>query len=279
MIKRTIIDIGIYVTGSALFALSVSVFSTPNDIAPGGVSGIGIMLHALFHIPVGLVVLFVNIPLLIAAYLRISRAFSCRSAVAIVLSSVIMDTMAAVLPPFVGDRLLAAIFGGLLQGVGVGMILLRGASTGGTEIAAYLLRLRWRHLSAGRLMMAVDAVIVAASAIVFGDVSAALYAAVQVFVCSVTVDRVLVGREEGRLVMIVTTEEAAVCRAVAAIGRSATVVNAFGGYSGEGKSLLLCAVSRPQLPELKERIQAADTRVFMMILATRQVVGEGFLRQ
>lgn len=277
MIKRYLTDIGIYVTGSVVFALSVSVFSTPNDIAPGGVSGIGIMAHALFGVPVGLTVLLVNIPLLIAAFLWVSRAFAWRSAVVIVLSSVVMDAAALVLPPFVGDRLLAAMFGGLLQGVGVGMILLRGASTGGTEIAAYLLRRRWRHLSAGRLMLVVDAVIVAASALVFRDLSAALYAAVQVFVCSVTVDRVLIGQEEGRLVLVVTAAAPALCRAVTALGRSATAVQATGGYSGKETALVLCAVSRVQLPDLKERIREVDPVAFVMVLTTRQVVGEGFL--
>ncbi len=277
MLKQRLIDILMYVTGSVLFALSVSVFSTPNDIAPGGASGIGIMVHALCGVPVGVVILLLNIPLLMAAFLWVSRSFAWRSAVAIVLSSVIMDAAATVLPPYVGDRLLAAIFGGLLQGLGVGVILLRGASTGGTEVAVYLLQKRWRHLSAGRLMMAVDAVVVATSALVFRDLSAALYAAVQVFVCSVTVDRVLSGQEEGRLLFVVTRHAVALTQSVSDMGRGATVVKATGGYSGAQTALILCAVSRPQLPDIRERIQKVDPAAFVMVVTTRQVVGEGFL--
>ena len=125
-------------------------------------------------------------------------------------------------------------------------------------------------------MMMVDAVIIAAAAVVFGDISATLYAAVQVFVCSVTVDRVLIGREEGRLMLVVTTKEEAVRRAVTALGRSTTVVRALGGYSGEKKTLVLCAVSRVQLPLLQECIGEIDPAAFAMVLVTRQVVGEGF---
>lgn len=277
MIRQRLTDFWMYITGSVLFALSVSVFSTPNNIAPGGVSGVGILLKEMFGVPVGVVTVLVNIPLLVAAYLWVSRSFAWRSAVAIVLSSVVMDTAALILPGFYGDRLLAAVFGGLLQGIGVGLILLRGASTGGTEIVAYLLQKRWPHLSAGRLMLLVDAVVVAMSIPVFGDLSSALYAAVQVFVCSVTVDRVLIGQEEGRLVMAVTKNPVALCRSVAALGRSATAINAMGGYSGQATALVLCAVSRPQLPALKRLIHDVDPAAFVMVLTTRQVVGEGFL--
>ncbi len=276
--KHRLVDWTMMVTGSALFALSVSVFSAPSGIAPGGASGLAILAHALWGWPIGLGVLTINTPLLIAAFFVLSRRFAVGSAVAIVVSSTVMDVLTPWLPAFEGDRLMAALFGGLLQGIGVGLVLLRGVSTGGTEIAAYLLQKRWRHLSPGRLMMAVDAVVVALSAVVFWDLSAALYAAVQVLVCSLTVDQVLFGRQEGRLIMAVTTKPSAVCGAVAGkLSRGATVVDVRGGYTGDGKSMVLCAVSRAQLPTLTALVHEEDDTAFVMVLATEQVMGEGFL--
>ncbi len=276
--KRRMTDILMMVTGSVLFALSVSVFSNPNEIAPGGASGLAILANRLVGLPVGTGVLLLNLPLLAAAWYMLSRRFAVGSAAAIVLSPAVMDTLGRWLPSFEGDRLLAALFGGVLQGLGIGLVLLRGISTGGTEIAAYLLQKRWRHLSPGRLMMAVDAAVVALSAVVFGELSAALYATVQVLVCSVAVDQVLLGRHEGRLILAVTTAPQAVCGEIRrTLLRGATVMDVRGGYTGDGKSLVLCAVSRPQLPRLVELVALADPAAFVMVLSTEQVMGEGFL--
>lgn len=278
MKKAIATDAVMYVTGSAFFALSVSAFSTPNDIAPGGASGLGILAHELFGVPVGTVVLLINLPLLAAAFFKLSRGYAVRSAIVTVLSSVVIDVTAPLVPPFTHDRLLAALCGGLLSGVGIGIVMLRLGSTGGSEIAAGLLRLKYPHLSVGRLILTVDAVVVALSAVVFGDVAAALYAAVQVFVSSVTVDHVVYGREEGRLLLVVTKQGNALCDVITkTLARGVTAVRAVGGYSGQETTLLLCAVSRHQVPPLKEIVCAADPAAFVMVVTTRQVVGEGFL--
>lgn len=267
-----------YMTGSVLYALSVSVFSSPNDIAPGGTAGIGILVQELLDIPVGLTVLALNIPLLIAAFFVLGRRFALRSAFVIVLSSVVMDVSEVLVPPFAGDRLLASLFGGVLAGVGVGIIMRQYASTGGSEIAAMLLQKKRPHLSVGTLMLFVDAAVVAVSIPVFGELSTALYAVVQVFVCSVAVDRVLYGHEEGRLVAVITAKAQILCDEVSArLSRGATVIEASGGYTGEKRSLVLCAVGRRQLPRLKSCIEQVDKHAFVMVLTTEQVLGEGFI--
>lgn len=276
--KTRWIDFTAYLTGSVLYALSVSVFSAPNDMAPGGASGVGIMVQALVGIPVGLVVLLINVPLLIAAYFQLSHGFVWRSALVIVLSSVVMDVTAAVVPPFRGDTMLAALCGGLLSGIGIGLIMWRLASTGGSDIVARLLQKRHPHLSVGRLVLVVDAVVIALSVAVFGELMAALYAAVQAFVCSLMIDVVVYGREEGRLLMVVTEHPQWLSRAVTKeLSRGVTVLKASGGYTGKERTLLLCAVSRTQVPAFKRVIGQTDPSAFVMIVTTQQVVGEGFL--
>lgn len=278
MKKQQAVDWLCYVFGSVCFALSVSVFSAPHDIAPGGMAGLGVIVQELFGVPVGLTVLLLNAPLLIAAFFYLGKGYALRSAAVIALSSVIMDVTAPFLPAFRGERLLAALCGGLLSGVGIGTVMLRGAGTGGSDIAAGLLRRRRPHLSLGRLVLAVDAVVIALSAVVFGELSAALYAGVQVFVTSLMIDHILYGREEGRLLMVVSREPALLAHAVTTrLSRGVTVLSAKGGYTGEKTALLLCAVSRTQVPVLKRITREVDPSAFIMVVTTEQVLGEGFL--
>ena len=268
----------LYATGSALYALSVVVFSAPADIAPGGAAGLGVLANALLGVPMGLTILLINVPLLWAAAKKLSRRYALRSAVCLVTASVMMDVGASVVVPYTGDRLLAALCGGLLSGLGVGMIMMRGAGTGGSDIAALLLQKRWEHLSVGRWLLALDAAVIALSVPVYGELSAALYAAIQVFVSSTVIDRLVYGREEGRLLLVVTAYPQEVCRAASeTIARGATIVRATGGYQGDQKALVLCAVNRLELPLLKRAVREVDERAFAMIVPTKQVVGEGFL--
>jgi len=276
--KRWLTDAAGYMFGSACFALSVSVFSQPHDIAPGGTAGLGILAHEVLGIPVGFTVLLLNLPLLAAAFFLLGRGYAVRSAVVIVLSSVLMDVSAPLLPAFSGERLLAALCGGLLSGLGIGIVMRRGASTGGTDIAAGLLRRRYRHVSLGQLVLWVDAAVIALSAAVFRDLSAALYAGVQVFITSLMIDHVVYGHEEGRLLLIVSRIPAVLTREITAtLARGVTVLEATGGYTGKKSAVLLCAVSREQVPFFKEAVCRVDPDAFVMVLTTQQVYGEGFL--
>ncbi len=278
MKKRLFTDGLYYVTGSVLYALSVSVFSTPNDLAPGGAAGLAVIVNELFGVPVGLTVLAVNLPLIAAAFVSLSKSFAWRTSVVIVLSSVVMDVTAPFLAPFQEDRMLAALFGGLLSGVGIGIVMLKDGSTGGSEIAARLIQKHRPHLSVGRLLLIVDAAVVTLSAVVFGELSAALYAAVMVFVSSVTVDQIVYGREEGRLLLVVTAHPKHISEAIVRdMRRGVTIVKGEGGFTGKETAVLLCAVSRSQVPPLKNLIYGIDRAAFVMIVTTERVLGEGFL--
>ena len=163
---RAVLDGGFYLLGSVLYALSVNIFTAPNQIAPGGVTGVATLLNYAFHLPIGTMILVINLPLLIAAWYKCGAAFTVRTLIVTVLSSAIIDGTARFLPPFRGDKILVALFGGVLAGAGLGLIYLRGATTGGSEVVARLLERRLRHIPIGRLILLVDAVVVAASALV-----------------------------------------------------------------------------------------------------------------
>ena len=202
-----------------------------------------------------------------------------RSAVVILLSSLIMDMAQPLLPAFRGERLLAAICGGLLSGVGIGVILLRGASTGGSDIVAGLLRRRYAHISVGRLILLSDAAVIVLSVIVFGEFETALYAGLQVFVTSLLIDHIVYGREEGRLLLVVSRYPSILTQAILAeLSRGVTVIPATGGYTGNDTAVLLCAVEHAQLAALKDIVHECDPAAFTMVVVTEQVMGHGFSR-
>ena len=205
--KRTALDGLFYVLGSALYALSVNIFTAPNQIAPGGVTGIATLLNFVWGAPIGAMILLVNLPLLIAAWFRLGKAFTVRTLIVTILSSVVIDATAPFLPPFQGDKMLVALFGGVLAGAGLGLIYMRGATTGGTEVVARLLERKFRHIPIGRLILLVDALVVAASALVYRNVETALYAMVLIFVSTSLMDALVYGGDKGKMLLIMSRRE------------------------------------------------------------------------
>ncbi len=276
--KETVWDIAEYVAGSAVYALSVNCFSAPNEIVPGGATGLATMLHALTGLPIGMLILLINLPLLLTAFFRIGKRFALRTLCVTVLVSFVIDISEPFLPVFRGEKILAAIFGGLLSGIGLALVLLRGATTGGSELAARLLQKRFSHLSIGRLILIVDAAVIALSALVFDGLSAAMYAAILVFVSTLMMDKMIYGGEEGRLLLIITPHPRPLVQAVTEqIQRGVTLLRGQGGYTGQERAVLLCAVRRTQLSALRRLIRATDPAAFTMVVTTQQVFGEGFL--
>ncbi len=242
--KRTALDGLFYVMGSVLYALSVNIFTAPNQIAPGGVTGVATLLNFLWGTPIGTMILLVNLPLLIAAWFRLGKAFTVRTLIVTVLSSVIIDATAPFLPVFRGDKMLIALFGGVLAGAGLGLIYMRGATTGGTEVVARLLERKFRHIPIGRLILLVDALVVAASALVYRNVETALYAMVLIFVSTSLMDALVYGGDKGKMLLIMSKREREIADAVLErMERGVTMLNATGAYTGGPPGAALCGAA------------------------------------
>lgn len=276
--KQTILDTLFYIVGSALYALSVNIFSAPNNIAPGGLTGVATMLHYVFpQIPIGTAILVLNLPLLIASWFVIGRVFTLRTVICTVLVTLVIDGTAPFVPPFLGDPLLVAVFGGVFAGVGLGLIFLRGATTGGSEVVARLLERKLPYVPVGRLILAVDAVVVAASVLVFHQVESAMYAIILIFVSSRLLDAVVYGDNGGKLILIVSRKEEEIAAAIIErIGRGVTKLSSRGAYTGESSHMLLCAVRRSQMYPLRRLVSEIDKNAFIIITTTDEVLGEGF---
>ena len=276
-IKKIFADIPLYLAGGALVAVSISCFAAPNDIAAGGFSGVGTLLNYLFSLPIGLTVLIMNIPVFIVGGRRFGGMFLMKTIIATALLSLLIDLAAVFLPHYSGDRLLSALFGGVLSGFGFALVFMRGATTGGVDIIAKLINLRYSHISIGRLIMILDAVVVAASAVVYGNIESALYAVVMIFVQSKAIDAVLFGMDKGRVLLINSREHERIAQEIMEkMHRGVTVISAKGAYSKQNQPMILCAVRPYESAALRAIVREIDKTAFMVSLDAGEVVGEGF---
>ncbi|MBQ5883104.1 MAG: YitT family protein, partial [Clostridia bacterium] len=205
-IKQTIIDYIVIAIGAFIFSFGIAMFTSPNNIAPGGVSGIGTMLNHLFNIPIGSVIIAFNIPLFVFSFKKFGKSFFKKSLFATFLTSTFIDILPYILEKhYVYSPLLASIFGGVSIGVGVGIIFLRGGTTGGADILAKLIRLKYPHFSLGTLVFIIDAIIVISTLFVYGSIEALLYSTVSFFVTSRAVDAIIFGAARSKMLLIITT--------------------------------------------------------------------------
>lgn len=275
--KRVALDSGFYLLGSVLYGLSVNIFTAPNHIAPGGVTGVATLVNYLWGFPIGTMIILINIPLLLAAWKVLGRGFTIRTAIVTVASAVIIDALAPFVKAFQGDTILVALFGGVLAGAGLGLIYMRGATTGGSEIVARLLERKLHHIPIGRLILLVDGVVVAASGFVYGNVENALYAMVLIFVSTSIMDALVYGGDSGKMLLVMTKKEQEVADEIMRVmKRGVTMLNATGAYTGGERRVLLVAVRRSEMYQLRTLVQDLDGAAFMIVVSTDEVLGEGF---
>ena len=266
-----------YLLGSVLYALSVDIFATPNHLVPGGVTGLSVLIHTLVPaFPIGAGILVINLPLLVAARIRVGRGFALRTAAVTALSSLTIDLLEPFLPTYTADPLLAALFGGVLAGAGIGLVFLRGATTGGSEIVARLLEKRFPHISMGRFLLLVDGLIILASAFVFKSAETIMYAAVLVFVTSLVMDELIGGANRTRAVLVISEQKDFGKLLTDKLERGVTVWTVTGAYTGQERQMFLCAVRPSEVYPLRLLADTADPRAFMIVLSSEQVLGEGF---
>ena len=275
-----LIDVFFYLVGGTCYALAVVIFTAPNALVPGGLTGVATILHHYVPaIPIGLAILAMNVPLFIASWFKGGRAFTVRTLICTAWSSVAIDLFTALnVPTYIGkdDPLLVPIFGGLLMGLGLGLLYMRGACTGGSEIVARLFERRFPHISVGRFILIVDAVVIGVGAFTFG-VTAAMYAIILVFVSSTVLDALVYGGDAGKMAMIMSTKDDEIATAIVnQMGRGCTKLESEGAYSGQKRRVLLCALRRPQLYTLRKVVVSIDPEAFIIITSTDQVFGKGF---
>ncbi len=277
--RRALVDGAWIVLGAALFALGFDLFLRPAEISGGGLSGIALIVSRLTGLQaLGAFLLACNVPLFLLGWRRLGRRFVLGSLLGMAVSSVLLDVF-ALLPGLAVEPLLAALYGGGLVGLGLGLVFARGASTGGTDIVARLIRRRAPHLPMGRVLLAMDCAVVLLNGVVFRDVDKTLYSAVALAVMSVAVDGVLYGRSNAGVALIVSRRPRAIAEAIdARLGRGATLLPAEGAYTGTPRAVLLCAVRASEVGRLQSLVAEVDREAFLILQKARQVLGQGFGR-
>ena len=277
--RKLLIDLVIIALGGALYALGFDLFLRPNSINGGGLSGLALIVSELTGLQaIGAFVFFCNIPLFLFGWKHLGRYFFLSSLWGMLISSTLIDVF-TMLPGVKTEPLLAGLYGGVLIGGGLGLVFLRGASTGGTDIAARLVKRKLRHAPIGQIMLVFDCCIVALNGLVFQDVNKALYSAVALFVTSVTIDTVIYGRNDSGVALIISECHLEIAERISKeLDRGATLLPATGAYTNAPKTVVLCAVKSGQVGRLQALVTESDPDAFMILQKARQVLGVGFGR-
>ena len=276
--KQFIKSYAIIALGSLIFALGFDWFFAPNQIAMGGVTGLAQVIIVLIPaLPVGVLTIILNIPLFLAGWKLIGFHLLASSLFSMAVSSVAIDVIAAwyTFPPM--DPLLACLCGGAVMGAGFGLVFAQGATTGGTDIVARLLKLRFPWLPMGKLLLVPDGVVLALAAVAFGQVETALYGAVALVVMAKVMDAVLYGTDASKVAIIVSDR----WREIADVllreqDRGVTILRGQGAYTGAEKQVLMVAFPQKEIVQLKRTIRDLDSSAFLIVCNAHEVLGEGF---
>ncbi len=278
--RRQIWRIALIILGAAIYALAVELFYVSAGLTTGGLTGVALILNKLIPLPVGVMVLAMNIPLFLLGYKSMGRYFFFTSLIGVVASSLAIDLFSVslpVIPALTADRLLCSVLGGAMSGMGLGLVMAAGGSTGGVDIVGLLLSRKQDGLSLGRLIMLMDIVIVAANTLIFRDIAAALYTAIAMYLSGVVLDSVMYGANIASVTFIITKKSDEIAKTlIETLGRGVTILNGTGAYTGEPQSLLICAIGRRQLSHMKRLVRGCDPNAFIIVSEAREVFGNGF---
>jgi uncharacterized membrane-anchored protein YitT (DUF2179 family) len=276
--RRTTLDYAFLTLGAALLALNVALLLVPNKIVSGGATGIATLLYYTLGTSVGTMVLIINFPLFIAGVKwGGGMRFAVRTIYATVLMSVLTDLFtpwAATLPP-IDDPLLFVLYGGLIDGIGMGLVFRGQGTTGGTDVVARLMH-HWKGIPFGTTLLVVNSVVLIGAAVVFG-LEAAMYALILTFVAARVVDIVQGENNYGRAAIIISGQAPDIRSSVLTVlERGVTVLEGRGGYTEAGLEVLYCVVARGEVSILKRLVQSIDPKAFVVITEASEVLGEGF---
>ena len=265
--------------GCALFALGFDLFLLPGGMNAGGLSGLAmVFVHLTSLGTVGLITALLNVPLFVLAGIKIGKKFFVGSFVGMIFSSVFIDAFAFIPAPQI-EPLLGALYGGVICGAGLGFVFAAGVSTGGSDIIVRLLKLKWRHVPIGVINMCFDAAVAVVTGIVYGDVRSALYSGIAIYVSGKVVDMVVYSFDYSKVALIITAQYEAVAQAISdKLERGATYLHGEGTYSRKATKVVLTAVKKQQIAELKQLVVDIDPDAFIILQEAHQVLGDGFIR-
>lgn len=272
--NRRLKDYILITVGVAVAVSGLNLFLVPNRIAAGGISGIATILYHLFHAPLGLTIAVLNVPLFLFGFRLVGKRFAIRTAYALALYSLIAEVIPI---PASDDHFLGCVYGGVLMGIGIGLVVRCGGSTGGTDMAAKMLSARFRSVGIGTFVFCIDFVVITSAGIIF-EPADALYALAALFITSKLIDAITVGLSAAKAFYIISDKNVEIAGAILEkLHRGVTSLSAKGLYSGREKSVLLCVLPwRTEGVRLKKVVSDIDPNAFVIVADVSEVLGEGF---
>jgi len=269
------------IIGCIICALSYAVFLIPHQIVPGGVTGIAMLLHFLYHTPVGLAAIILNIPLFIIAIRILGVSYGIKSVIAIFITNLLIDFFVYTIkiPTPTNNTVLAALYGGLLLGAGLGLVFRGGASTGGTDIVGQILT-RFTNLSVGMWIMIVDFVVITLAGVTTGSFELALLGYLALFLSSKVIDLVLEGMDYARAAFIISTKQDKIIDGIYdKMRRGVTVLDGYSPYTKEKRPVIMCVITKKETHVFKSLIKDIDDNAFVILTDVFEVLGQGFRRR
>lgn len=268
----------LWIIGMSFYSVGLNCFAVPNNIAQSGVSGLAIVGHHLFPaISLGTFNFLINLPLLVLALIFIGKKFVGKTLWVTVILSVLLDVWGRVIPVYRGDKILAACFAGIFCGIGLALVLMTGATSGGTDIVSRLIHKAFPHISIGRVLLVADGIVVIVSAIAFRSIESAMYAVILIFISTKVVDAVLYGMGNGKMLVVITSKGREISEAVTGrTRRGVTILQAEGAYTGEGRQVLLCVMRSGEVQKIRKIINEIDPSTFIIVTEASEILGKGF---
>lgn len=266
---------------AALYAVGIALFLNPNNLAPGGISGIAIILKKMFPgLPgVGMLILLINIPILAVGIKKFGIKFILSTMYSLIVSSVLIDILPIVfnVNGVTDNKMLASVIGGATFGLGMGLMFRLDTTTGGLDIIVKIIKQKKPHLKTGQIYFLLDVVILAASAMAFKDVEVALYAAIAIYVSTVVMDRAIYGGDEATLVYIISEKRELIARRMMKeVNVGATMIQAKGAYSNDTTEVIMCVMKKQTLVKVRNILKQTDSGAFMIVSSANEVFGQGF---
>ena len=267
------------VLGSILYAIAIHTFASPAQFAPGGLTGISLILHHYFNfIPIGTCTLLLNLPIIALCYSTLGKKFLFKSLKTMVTSAVIMDFVVPyILPQYGGEGILAALFAGVLSGAGLAALYYRGSSSGGTDFIIFTLKSKFPQVSVGTITLFIDGIIILAGGLVFGNVDAVLFGIIMTFASSIIMDKLMYGLGSGKMTMIISNKGDEIAKSIAeSVDRGSTIITARGTFSGDERQVLLCACSKREAIEVRSITKKTDPNAMLFLSTVDELYGLGF---
>lgn len=277
LIRQTAADLIYDIAGSVLYAVGLYTFAGNAGFAPGGISGLALILNHIWGLPIGTMTLLFNIPLVAVSYKTVGRRLLMKSAKTMIISSLMLDVIFPFTPMYEGNRMVAAVYSGIFLGAGMALFYMRGSSSGGIDFLALTIKKKRPYMSIGVITLLIDLVVILLGWPVFGDVDAVLYGVASTGVSTIVIDKILYGIGAGTLAIIITDKGKAIAAGISEkAGRGVTSLPAVGGYTGMQRDVILCACTKSEANLVKTAVQETDVDAFLMFTETSEVFGEGF---